>query len=339
MSYRSTLWISPYTYRGILDGRDLHQSAPADPRRVRPLLLLEVRVHRGVRGFSEVELKRAFRLEAPGLVRRDLERATSPLSIDLLDANRRIVATHHCFYIPAQPCGCGCGGHGAVPLEREPYIDLVEVIDWPGDQVATLSFHRGEAPLATIDVGAPPSVAIEGPEWREDRLVVRVFSEQTPTPAIAVLFSADNGVSWQPVGFDPPNGELAVEAARLPGGERCRFRAIAGADLQSSVADTEPFELAPSPRRLHPVTPDSECGITAGAVALGAMVDNRGLRPLPPGDIRWRSNLQGELDAGYTITAQLGQGEHEITVSAPDGIGGLLTERAIIIVGGRPPRG
>ncbi len=341
MSYRPKLWISPYTYRGILDAREKHQNAPADPRRVRPVLFVEVRVRRTERGLSAVELKRAFRLEAPGIVPRQLERASSPLSIDLLDANRRILSTHHCFYIPPQPCSCcGCGGRNLVPLEREPYIELFEVIEWPGEHVTALSFHRGEAPLATLEVGEPPRVEIEGLEWREEKLVVRVrAAHPRETPAVAVLFSADDGVTWQPVGFDPPDGELAVEAARLPGGERCRFRAIAGAELKSAVADTEPFEFAASPRRLHVITPGGECGIPPGPVALSALIDTRGRGAVAPHEIRWSSSLQGELGAGYDLAPELVEGEHVLTVTAPDGIGGLLTERAIIIVGGRPARG
>jgi hypothetical protein len=338
MSYRNNLWISPFTYRGILDARDRHQAAPADPRRVRPLLFLELRIRRTERGLTGVEVKRAFRLEAPGRVTRNLERATSPLSIDLLDANRQVLATHHCFYVPPQPhCGCGCGGHGLVPLEREPYIDLVEVIEWPGDHVSALSCHRGREPLAVLEVGHAPHVGIESPEFRDDRIVVRVHTESATTPSVVVLFSADDGLTWQPVGFDPPDGQLSVEAARLPGGERCRFRAIAGAELRSAVADTEPFALAPSPRRLHIVAPEGECGIPPGSVALGAMLDNRGRRAPFPNEIRWQSSLQGELGAGYHITAELGEGEHEILASAPDGLGGLLSERAIIVVGGKAP--
>ena len=156
------------------------------------------------------------------------------------------------------------------------------------------------------------------------------------TPAIAVLFSGDDGVTWQTVGFDPPGGELSVEATRLPGGERCRFRAIAGAELRSAVADTEPFQLAPSTRRLHLITPSDECGIPPGPVALSALIDTRGRGAVAPHEIRWTSSLQGELGAGYDLIAELVEGEHALTVTIPDGIGGVLTERAIIIVGGRP---
>ncbi len=346
MSYRQPKWISPYTYRGILDGRfradgsDRHQTAKADPSRVRPLLIVAIRVRRTAQGFTDVELKRAFRVEAAGVVARETERAvSSPMSVDLLDTNHRILATHHCFYVAPQPsCGCGSGG-GLVPIERQPYLDLFEVIEWPGEQVAALSFHRGQEPFATVEVGEPPHVQIEGPERREERLVVRVHAQHPrATPSVAVLFSGDDGVTWVPVGFDPLDGELSVDAERLPGGKRCRFRVIAGAELQSAMADTDPFEVRPATRRLFIVTPGGECGILPGPVALSALIDTRGQGAVAPHEIRWHSALQGELGAGYDLTANLLEGEHLVTATAPDGKGGLLSERAIIIVGGRPVR-
>lgn len=56
----------------------------------------------------------------------------------------------------------------------------------------------------------------------------------------------------------------------------------------------------------------------------------------------WRNPADGtrsgrsDLGVGYAIAPELGEGRHELTATAPDGLGGLLTERAIIIVGGRP---
>jgi hypothetical protein len=40
------------------------------------------------------------------------------------------------------------------------------------------------------------------------------------------------------------------------------------------------------------------------------------------------------LGFGYALAPELRTGEHELTVTASDGIGGTLSERAIIIVGG-----
>jgi hypothetical protein len=65
------------------------------------------------------------------------------------------------------------------------------------------------------------------------------------------------------------------------------------------------------------------------------MIDCRGLGAVRPDEIRWHSDLDGELGVGYELAAQLGDGRHVITVTAPDGRGGSLAERGIIIVGGR----
>jgi hypothetical protein len=66
------------------------------------------------------------------------------------------------------------------------------------------------------------------------------------------------------------------------------------------------------------------------------MIDSRFLGAVAPDEIRWRSDLDGDLGVGYEVSAQLREGRHVITVTAPDGRGGSLEERGIIIVGGRP---
>ncbi len=150
-----------------------------------------------------------------------------------------------------------------------------------------------------------------------------------------VLFSGDDGVSWQPVAFDPPDGEVLVQAGRLPGGERCRFPPLPPPCCAPRKPDTEPFELALSGRRLHVWAPDDSCGIASGAVSLRAYVDTRGRGALMPHEVRWQSNLDAP---GLDPVAQLSEGCHELTVTAPDGVGGTPSERAITIVSGRPQR-
>ena len=342
MSYGSDQWISPYTYQKILDARDLHVSVPIDPRRLRPLLFLEFRVYRAVRGLSRVETRKAMRIEAAGMAPPRAADASSPVSLDLLDGNGQVLATHHCTWTPAHgggSCGCGTGGH-RVPLDREPWLDFCEVVEWPAGHVAAIAFHRGEEPFHSISVGEAPTVSIQGPDRSGADLVVRVSaSHPRERVSVTVLFSADDGLTWQPVGFDPPNGELTIGPDRLPGGGRCVFRAIATAELQSATADTPPFDLPRTPRRLYLDVPTGECPIAPGPVALAAMLDCRGLGAVLPTDIRWSSNLDGELGFGYALTPDLSAGRHELTATAPDGLGGTLAERGIIIVGGRPRQG
>ncbi len=337
MSYKSKQWISPYTYLKILNARDNHQSAPADPRRVRPLLILGVRVHRRFGDEERIEVRQAYRIEAAGMVPRPTDDAISPLSIDLLDAHRRIIATHHCLYTRARAsCGC-CGGGVSVPLDREPFYDLHEAIEWPGDQVAAIALHNGRESLATIEVGEPPRVELSGPERRDQLLALRLHAEHPRARAsVVLLFSGDDRATWQPVAFDPPSGEVLVESERLPGGERCFFRAVATAELRSAHADSSSFELPRSRRRVYLRLPDGRCPIAPGAVALSAMIDSRGLGAVAPDEIRWQSDLDGDLGVGYELAPQLREGRHVITVTVPDGRGSSLAERGIIIVGGRP---
>ena len=340
MSYGNNPWISPYTYQNILDAREMHQTMAVDVRRLRPLLFLEFRVYRAVRGPSHVEIRKAARIEAAGMLPPHSASLPSPVSIDLLDPNGQILATHHCTWVPPHgggDCGCGCNGRGAVSLEREPWLDFQEAIEWPADNVASIAFHRGEDAFYTVDVGEAPLVSIEGPEHRETQLVVRVSARHPrERVSVVVLFSGDGGDTWQPVAFDPPDGEVTVEADRLQGGSRCVFRAIGTAELRSATADTQPFDLPAAPRRLYLDVPSGECAIAPGPVALAAAIDTRGRGPVAPSEIRWSSNLDGELGFGYALAPDLSAGTHELTVTAPDGLGGTLSERAIIIVSGRP---
>ncbi len=342
MSYGNNQWISPYTYQNILDRRGMHDAVAVDPRRLRPRLFLEFRMHRMVRGERLIEIGKSARIEAPGSPGRAPMDAPTPVSIDLLDGNGRILATHHCRWIPPHGCGhggCGCSS-SSVPLEREPWLDFQEVLEWPAEDVASIAFHSGDDPFFTIAVGEAPVVSIESPELRDADLVVRVSaSHPRERVSIVVLFSADDGATWQPVAFDPPNNELIVAADRLPGGERCLFRAIGTAELQSATADTEAFALARTPRRLYVDVPSDGCTIPPGPVAIAATVDTRGLGAIAPMEIRWTSDRDGELGFGYSLTPDLREGRHELTATAPDGLGGTLSVRAIIIVGGRPRRG
>ncbi len=114
------------------------------------------------------------------------------------------------------------------------------------------------------------------------------------------------------------------------------FRAIATAKLRSATVDTGRFQLSGSRRRIYLQLPDDRCGIRPGPVALSAYVDTRGLGAVLPNEIRWYSSLEGELGAGYDLIAILREGRHEITVASPDGRGGTLSERGIIIVSGQP---
>ena len=340
MSYGDDRWISPYTYRKILEARQLHQSAAVRLSRWRELFVLDFRLYRegltGSIGDSRVELKLAARLEAPGPIPPVEPGARSPVSIDLLDAHRQVIATHHCTY--SRPRGCACGGHHSCGcddeiLEREPWLDITEVIEWPAD-VAAISFHRGGDALHTVEVGEGPTVAIEGPNWTDDELTVTVRTEH-PSDAVfvVVLFTNDGGETWRPVGVDPPDGTLTIRQDRLAGGERCMFRArhggLADGDRRHRTVrvgiDRTAAVAGPAARRVSDRTRSCADRRARRHAGLGAVA---------PQDVTWTSDLDGHLGEGYAIESELTVGRHVVTATVPDGRGGSVSERGIIIVGG-----
>jgi hypothetical protein len=331
-------WISPFTYEKMLDNRWLQAAENIDPGRVRPVLVLSLRIYREVEGVARIDVRKAATVEAPGPLPLRLETAMSPLSIDLLDGEGQTLSTHHCtFSVRHGGGGDGCCGP-SVPLDREPWLDLTEAIEWSGD-VSSLVFHRGGGPLHTIDVGEAPEVAIEGPDHSDDHLTVHVEAHHPRDEvSVVVLFSNDEGSTWQPIAYDPPDGQVTIAIDHLPGGPHCQFRTIGTAELSSATADTEPFDLPPSPRRLYLDAPAGDCTVPPGPVRLGVSVDTRGLGAPAPEEVRWESDIDGDLGSGYAIAPDLEAGEHTVVVTVPDGLGGTLSERAIIVVGGRPQR-
>ncbi|MGD9740605.1 MAG: hypothetical protein AB7O56_11070 [Bauldia sp.] len=332
MSYGAERWISPYTYRALLDARFMRQSAKANPARVRPYFVVAFRLLRLAQSGHAIEVEGAHRIAAAGSIAKVAGPRARSVSIDFIDRRDRIIVTHHAFASTFRASGCGCGHHGLD--DREPRLDFAEAIPWPEDDVARIAFHTGGEPIAVLDAGEPPHVAISEPEIGPDAIEVNIRAEHPKErPSIAVFFSADDGATWTPVAIDPPlDAPLRLDAARLPGGEACRLRVVATAALQPAVAESGPFRLAGGRRALHIRTDEQRCG--DGIVGLRALVDTRGFGPVAPDEISWRSDRDGELGRGYDLAARLTPGEHAVAASIPDGRGGILTERAIIVVGG-----
>jgi hypothetical protein len=353
MSYGSNQWISPYTYRKILDARGIHVASPIDRRRLRTFLVLSFRLHRAAADAIDkrprVAISTHLVMDAPGFPPAPPADAPSPVSIDLLDADHRILTTHHCRWIAARAygygCGCAdCGAAGDVPLGREPWLDFTEVVEWPVGEVAAIAFHDGGDPIDVIEVGELPTVAISGPEEDGERLRVRVEAGHARAPvSVVVLFSADQGETWQVVATEPKDGVVSVDRRHLPGSDACRFRAVASAELMTATADTAPFAVAPSPRAAVLALPaDAESGcspLPPGPVPLRVLFDNRGLGAVAPHEIIWTSSLDGDLGRGHAPAPTLSEGRHQIVVSAPDGLGGRLEQRGIIVIGGAEQRG
>ncbi len=333
MSYKRPRWVSPYTYQMILDNRENHMSATADPNRVRPLLIAAFKARRVVEGAMKIDKVKAHVVHAPGSVPASTDAARSIWALELVDRRGTVLASHACRASAALGGGCGCSG-GTSDVERAPELDFVEAVEW-SEETARVQIRRGDAVIATFDVGEAPSVQIEGPENREGKLKLHVRAQHPRgTTSLVVLFTGDDGETWSPVAIDPPqDSPLTIDASSLPGGESCRFRAVATAELRAASADSRTFSLPRADRRL--LIELKQDGCKQGRVDLTAMIDLRGHEGLEPHEIVWHSDLTGELGRGYSLSVDLEEGRHRITATIPGGAKDRVQEAGIIVVGGR----
>jgi len=332
MSYPVPQWTSPYTYRALLDARSAHQSERADPRRVRGWLLATLRVHRTLAGTFTLEARKLLRVDAPGTVPPVRGGRRSPFTLSLLGRDDRILTARPLIYLDSQ--GCGCQEHGAHDADREPSLDFVEAIPWPAEEVVGVAVHHGREPLQVIRVGDCPTLEVGQPRVEDGVLSVdwRASHERTP-PTVVVLFSDDDGVRWEPVALDA-QAPLRLPLGAVRGGDRCRIRVVASAELCSVTLDSEPFPMPASGRRVYVAPLVCSCLAADRPVTLRALVDTRGLGAPPLEAVQWHSNVQGELGAGLDLSVHLDVGTHDVSVSLPDGLGGTVSDRAIIVVGG-----
>lgn len=335
-------WISPYTYRALIDERYKHASTPASAARFRPFLVAMFRVYRFARGGNQIEIQAMHRVSAPGDVgdgsrgRNILPNERRAVSIDFVDRRDRVIYTHFCREAHTVASSGCCGSGRSRPAA--PWSDFVEAVPWPDGDVARLVIRKGDETINELILGEPPRVRIEARQTEHNVIEVSVSaSHSRQSPCAVLLYSCDDGVSWEPVSLSlRPEGVVKIPVSRLRGGRKCRFRASVTAELQGAEADTEPFALPLQGRAIHVQISAARCD---GELSLlRAFVDTRGYDMCLPNEVRWRSNVDGDLGCGWDLAVALSEGSHEITASIPDGIGGTVAGTGIIVVGRRPGR-
>jgi hypothetical protein len=138
-----------------------------------------------------------------------------------------------------------------------------------------------------------------------------------------VSYSPDGGDSWYHLAYDFKGNRLAVDMARLPGGEQALFRVTASDGLHTAVATTGPFQVDNGPPQVLILLPEDNVFLHQGQTLLLSGYANDledGL--LDDADLHWFSDVAGYLGSGRKIaTRNLPVGRHTITLTAADSRG------------------
>jgi len=311
MSYCGPEWISPYTYKQIMD-----EILPASQSPVG-----EMSDHVVVRGVFNEE----GTLFVPPMYRRPLpagshdQEGIGTHSVELRSKDGRMLGRR--FYTPEMADAAA----GTAFFEILPYSAEASEIHFmvPGP--------NGPELAATTPVSAvAPIVRVVGPNGGESfgsngTLTVHWEGSDSDNDPLfyMVQYSRDGGIAWETLALDLPVTTFDIELADIAGSDAALIRVIAsdGVNNASDVAD-DVFQIASKPPEVAILAPhDRKLFPADSPVLLRCTATDTEDGPLMDEQLTWTSHLDGLLGAGKSLTAVLSPGVHHITLAAEDSEG------------------
>ena len=153
----------------------------------------------------------------------------------------------------------------------------------------------------------------------------------------AVLYSKDNGVTWNVIGAGITGTNYAVDFTTIPGSSSALIKVLAsdGFHTAGDVSD-QPFNVPAKPPVAGIVSPPDGAQFKVGEqIKLqGYAVDlEEGM--VAPGSLSWSSDLDGALGAGSAREVTLSEGTHTITLDVG---GGAASATTTVVVRTGPER-
>ncbi len=213
------------------------------------------------------------------------------------------------------------------PQATSLYAQVAEIVPWV-DGTDTIEIRSGQTVLDTVAVSATPTVTLLAPNGGNtlaggDYLVTWESKDaDTAELTHTLLYSTDDGVTWQTAAGNITAQQYLVDTNRLPGSEHARFRVIVTDGVTTAQDDSDTsFTVADKAPRVDIVSPgDGATFTSASTVVLTGAATDIELGELDGAAMAWASDLQGPLGTGRAIGApNLTPGVHTITLTANDG--------------------
>jgi hypothetical protein len=243
-------------------------------------------------------------------------------SIQLLDANDQVIAS--------QPFNIN------FPDDPEEPVDSI----YFNFQIAP-PVIPGQAPLAGMKVKLAlggntldeiqqspnaPTISITAPAGGENWSGVQTLKWDASDPdgdplSYTVLYSQDNGTTWNPVSSGITDTQLDVDLDQLPGGNQAIFRVIASDGFNNSQADSNPITVGNHPPQVSILTPGNGAVVKPGdQTMLSGDAQDLEDGSLPDSAFVW-SDGNTVLGTGRNVSAQLPAGKHTLMLSVGDSSG------------------
>ena len=327
MSYRPNKWISPYTYMALRDAM-VERFGNASMAMVRltagarrDTLFLNFRVNRD----GTVHVFPGFHLLS--VVQPSRRDYLSELSCELLDQSGTVLTYQRCRLTEKHQDRDG------------PHVVFHEAIPWI-EQAAAIRFLRNREVLHVHEIEeTAPKVEIRSPkiQCNDKAMTLEWIGHHVENELTYMIrYSNDGGATWQVVAANLRDAACQVRLRLMSGGDRCLLQVVASSGIRTSVAQTEPFASPLKLRTAFILSPERKTEVPVGGQVVlrgGAFSPDFGLGDME--DVVWNSNLDGLLGRGFELVADnLSSGFHTITLTVPDGVGGVATASVSLRVSG-----
>ncbi|MDX1615413.1 MAG: PKD domain-containing protein [Candidatus Promineifilaceae bacterium] len=324
---RGDRWVSPHTYRGVLQhliSPEFGESAIQEEGQFWELS--------GFISEGELSLNPLFTLETRG----PTDPGVGDHRIEVLNPSGGVLFNRH--FDPSQQIH-----QNAQETPSEVLLELVPVFE---DASEIQIVAPDGTILEKVELeGAEPSVAITAPNDWETREEQRVISWSGSDPdsdslAYRVEFSHDGGATTSLLTGILRQEELTVDFGNLPGcADTCVLIVRVSDGVNSSSEVIRDFSVTKKSPEVEILSPQDGVVLNAGEpVHLQALTLDRDEGYLDGDSVSWVSNRDGNLGQGRELPLTfLSEGAHHITVTAIDGDGNESTDSISLLVDATEP--
>jgi sugar lactone lactonase YvrE len=322
MSYCHPSWVSPYTYKAMIERLKIHYNSPAATNSgsgqtgTAPgsLILL---VSGSITGTDAGSIDGVVSDNANVEIAAIPSEGASEYSVRLEDANGQTIAT---YAVTPQV---------AEGQNQEEFTAYTVAVPRPENLARVLLLHEDQPLAERVASANAPTLTLTAPVGGE------IFDSQSLSITWSasdadgdelrfnVDYTVDDGASWRKLVWDWTESALEIDSADLPGSTQARIRVSANDGFHTTFVESETFEIADHAPVAIILSTDLNRYYVGGQSILleGTGYD---LEDGIVSDLTWYSDRDGMLGTGPSLLLDadnLAEGTHLIRLEAKDSTG------------------
>jgi len=189
-----------------------------------------------------------------------------------------------------------------------------------------IALRHGDQILGSVNVSEhQPTVTIiepNGGEVLEGQTVVRWSAEDEDDNDLSfnILYSQDDGISWQPVAINLTDVfSYTLDLSLIPGGAASRMKVEVSDGYYTADDPSDNSFYVENNIPLVTIAGPEDGSTVVSPINLRGYAYDPEDGELDRGNLKWSSDIDGDLGSGETVTSvSLTEGEHLITLEAQD---------------------